>query len=73
MKEDDWEKKKEKKKKKKDRWGHLYKRGSRMHCENAGICLVEKGGRLEKGFLPINEGGLRDGQKDDTKLGRIKL
>lgn len=44
-----------------------------MHCENAGICLVEKGGRLEKGFLPINEGGLRDGQKDDTKLGRIKL
>lgn len=44
-----------------------------MHWEKAGICLVEKGGSLEKGFLPMNERGLRDGQKDDTKLGRIKL
>lgn len=64
MKEDNWEN---------DRWGGLYKSGSKMHWEKAGICLAEKGGRLEKGFLPMNERGLRDGQKDDTKLGRIKL
>lgn len=35
--------------------------------------MVEKVGILEKGFLPMNERGLRDGQKDDIKLGRIKL
>lgn len=44
-----------------------------MHGKKAEICLDEKVSILEEGFLPMNERGLTDGQKDDTKLGRIEL